>query len=107
MRRLSKPLIGGRRGSGKSCEFVLQVDMSETDSGCTMKWETALGAKLLQKSVQDALLGPLLEHIYKPKINGPSTSKSTPPSTTASRSTCTGRHYRTRGRMACRLRSPS
>ena len=71
MRRLSKPLIGGRRGTGKSCEFVLHVDMSETDSGCTMKWETALGAKLLQKSVQDALLGPLLEHIYKPKINGP------------------------------------
>jgi len=60
-----------RRGSGKSCEFVLHVDMSDTDKGCTMKWETALGPKLLQKSVQDALLGPLLEHIYKPKVNGP------------------------------------
>ena len=33
--------------------------------------ETALGAKLLQKSVQEALLGPLLDHIYKPKVNGP------------------------------------
>ena len=33
--------------------------------------ETALGPKLLQKSVQDALLGPLLDHIYKPKVNGP------------------------------------
>ena len=35
------------------------------------RMETALGQKLLQKSVQDALLGPLLDHIYKPKVNGP------------------------------------
>lgn len=71
MRRLSKPLIAGGRGRGKSCEFVLHVDLSETDKECTMKMETALGAKLLQKSVQEALLGPLLDHIYKPKVNGP------------------------------------
>jgi len=31
--------------------------------------ETVLGPRLLQKPVQDALLGPLLDHIYKPKVN--------------------------------------
>lgn len=72
MRHLTKPLIaGGRRGKGKSCEFVLHVDLSETDKACTMKMETVLGPRLLQKPVQDALLGPLLDHIYKPKVNGP------------------------------------
>ena len=30
---------------------------------------TVLGPRLLQKSVQEALLGPLLDHIYKPKVN--------------------------------------
>ena len=59
-----------KRG-GKSCEFVLHVDMTETEHACTTKWETALGPKFLQKSVQDALLAPLLDHIYKPKLNGP------------------------------------
>ena len=33
------------------------------------RMETVLGPRLLQKSVQDALLGPLLDHIYKPKVN--------------------------------------
>jgi len=38
MRKMGKPLIaGGRRGKGKSCEFVLHVDLSDTDKGCTMK----------------------------------------------------------------------
>ena len=36
MRKMGKPLIaGGRRG--KSCEFVLHVDLSDTDKACTMK----------------------------------------------------------------------
>ena len=30
-----------------------------------------LGPRLLQKPVQDALLGPLLDHIYKPKVTNP------------------------------------
>ena len=33
--------------------------------------ETVLGPRLLQKPVQDALLGPLLDHIYKPKVTNP------------------------------------
>ena len=33
------------------------------------RMETVLGPRLLQKPVQDALLGPLLDHIYKPKVN--------------------------------------
>ena len=33
------------------------------------RMETVLGPRLLQKTVQDALLGPLLDHIYKPKVN--------------------------------------
>jgi len=38
MRKMGKPLIaGGRRGKGKSCEFVLHVDLSDTDKACTMK----------------------------------------------------------------------
>ena len=33
----SKPTVAGGRGRGKSCEFVLHVDLSETDKECTMK----------------------------------------------------------------------
>lgn len=36
MRKIST-IVGGRRGKGKSCEFVLHVDLSETDKACTMK----------------------------------------------------------------------
>ena len=33
----SPPSKPTRRGRGKSCEFVLHVDLSETDKECTMK----------------------------------------------------------------------
>lgn len=33
------------------------------------RMETVLGPRLLKKPMQDALLGPLLDHIYKPKVS--------------------------------------
>ena len=44
MRKMGKPLIaGGRRG--KSCEFVLHVDLSDTDKSCTLLSANQGGAK--------------------------------------------------------------
>ena len=42
---------------------------ARTDAPEPSRMETVLGPRLLQKPVQDALLGPLLDHIYKPKVN--------------------------------------
>ena len=74
MRRLSKPLIAGGRGRGKSCEFVLHVDLSETDKECTMKCASApqpypdptLSSRAYQLSLQHARIGEAEAYHHSP-----------------------------------------